>query len=331
MAVRRRARNGTWLRRAWAVREVDPQLRAVRLYLPQTMDSALALRIARRVGRRASPVRPGVTVAEHQVRLPGHAPVRVLSYRPAGTDPPSAALLWLHGGGTMLGTPEHDHAWSSELAQELGLVVFGVDYRLAPEHPFPAGLDDCLVALRWLHAEADVLGLSPDRLAVGGASAGGGLAAALAQRATDEGVPVCFQLLLYPMLDDRTGPAADHGTRGRLGWTPRANRFAWTCYLGRPPGAVQPATYAVPARRPDLTGLPPAWIGTGALDLFHDEDVEYARRLRRDGVPCTLRVVPGMYHAADVDHPDAPSMRRFRRSAKSALASALVGEPPPRT
>lgn len=221
----------------------------------------------------------------------------------------------------MLGAADYDHAWCSAVAADLGIVVVGVDYRLAPEHPFPAALDDCLTALEWLHDNADDLAVDTRRLAVGGASAGGGLAAAVAQRAVDAGLPVAFQLLRYPMLDDRT--LARSGVRGALAWTPSSNRFGWRSYLGRRPGGDTLPPYAAAARRPDLTGLPPAWIGVGDLDLFHDEDVDYARRLRAAGVPCELLVVPGMYHGADGVRPDAPSMRDFRDSAVDALRRAL--------
>jgi acetyl esterase/lipase len=316
---------GAWLlRRRQAVRAVAPELRSPALYLPLSLDNPVALAVGRRIGSTPSPIRPGVEVRRQRAQVPGAVPVVVLSYLPTHRTEPSAALLWIHGGGTILGAPERDHDWCSRIADELGVVVFNVDYRLAPENPFPAGLDDCFTALRWLHAEATALGIAPGRIAVGGASAGGGLAAALAQRAADENVPVAFQLLLFPMLDDRTVLRREHDGRGTFLWTPRANRFAWTCYLGHPPRPEEPPAYAAPARRIDLTGLPSAWIGVGDLDLFHDEVVDYAHRLRRAGIECDLLVEPGMYHAGGLDHAEsAPSVARLRDSAKAALRSAL--------
>ena len=301
--------------RVRAVQAVAPELRDPVLYLPQTLHNRPALRVARRRGAFPSPIHPGVIVTE--------ADAGVLVYRPEGSTGQTGALVWAHGGGFVLGAPEYDHEWCSAVAAELGIVVVNVDYGLAPEHPFPAALDDCLSALRWLHQHAAVLGVDRGRVAVGGASAGGGLAAALAQRAADAGVPVAFQLLRYPMLDDRTVQRRPRGRRGRLAWTPASNRFGWRCYLGRRPGAGTLPPYAAAARRADLAGLPPAWVGVGELDLFHDEDVGYARRLEEAGVPCELVVVPRMYHGADGVRPDAPSMRAFRSSAVDALRRAI--------
>jgi acetyl esterase/lipase len=162
-----------------------------------------------------------------------------------------------------------------------------------------------------MRANADDLGIDPDRIAVVGASAGGGLAAAVAQRSHDEGIPLRAQVLVYPMLDDRTALRQDHAGRGHFGWTPVSNRFGWTAYLGREPRMSDAPEYAVPGRRADLTGLPPAWVGVGELDLFYDEDVDYAESLRASGVPCTLVTVPGMYHGADALAPKALSLKEF--------------------
>jgi acetyl esterase/lipase len=146
------------------------------------------------------------------------------------------------------------------------------------------------------------------------------------QRAHDHGLPVRFQLLLYPMLDDRTALRRDHGGRGRIAWTPRSNRYAWTSYLGHEPRADEPRRYAAAARRGNLAGLPPAWIGVGDLDLFYEEDLDYARRLRDAGVPVTLRLEPGMYHAAELElQATVPTMRAFQQAMFDALARGLAG------
>jgi acetyl esterase/lipase len=199
--------------------------------------------------------------------------------------------------------------------------VVAVAYRLAPEHPFPAALDDCYAALHWLNDQADGLAVDRGRVAVGGSSAGGGLAACLAQLAHDLGGPaVCFQLLQYPMLDDRT--TLRTGLDAPV-WSPRSNRYGWSAYLGHRVTEPEERPYAAAARRPDLTGLPPAWIGVGELDLFHDEDVAYAARLERAGVACQLHRVPGMYHGADYLVGDAPSMIDLRDRMVAAVGAAV--------
>lgn len=249
--------------------------------------------------------------------------VRVRLYRPAQAPGPLPALVWMHGGGYIIGAPEQDEAQMAELAGDLGIVVASVNYRIAPDHPFPAPLDDCAAALRWLHHEAAALGVRPDRVAVGGASAGAGLAAALAQRAHDEGLPVAFQLLVYPMLDDRTVTRADLNTDEHRIWSQESNLLGWSSYLGQPPGAERVPPYAAPARRESLAGLPPAWIGVGTLDLFHDEDVAYAKRLTAAGVPTELLVVPGAYHGFDAAQGGAAVSKAFRDALKDALRRGL--------
>lgn len=310
-------------RRAKTVGAVPAELRVPALYVPLAIRNPRELRMARGLASRGTPaVPPGVERrVERVAAAEGRPPVRVLVYEPVDHDPPTGALLWIHGGGYVMGTPEMDDDLCGRIAALLGIVVVSPDYRLAPEHPFPAGLDDCAAALRWLHDEVEALGVDPHRVAVGGASAGGGLAAGLVQRAHDTGTPVCFQLLEYPMLDDRTAVRDEHE---RLVWTNASNAYGWTSYLGHPAGADDTAPYAVPARRADLAGLPPAWIGIGDADLFHAEDVAYAERLRAAGVPCDLDVVPGMYHAADRMAPDAPSMIAFTDRMIAALGTAVA-------
>jgi acetyl esterase/lipase len=229
-----------------------------------------------------------------------------------------------------MGAPSQAHAWCSRVAGELDVLVANVDYRLAPEDPFPAGLDDAMAALNWLASNAEDLGIDPDRIAVGGDSAGGGLAAAVAQRARDEGGPsLCFQLLVYPMLDDRTVVRSQREGLDGLVWNATSNRFAWTAYLGHPPTEGPERPYVAAARTEDLRGLPPAWVGVGDIDLFHDEDVAYARRLRAAGVACDLHIEPGLYHGADALMPDRPLTAGFRARMVEALQPVLVDTPAP--
>ncbi len=312
------------LRRRPSVEPVVADLRSPMLYLPLSLRSEAVLRVVRSLPAPVPPTPPRVEVGSRTLTPHGGAQLRLVTYERADRPRPTAALLWIHGGGMVLGEPEQGHPVCGRWADELDLFIVSVDYRLAPEHPFPDGLDDCYAALRWLHDEADALGVDPARIAVGGDSAGGGLAAALSQMARDRGGPdIHFQLLEYPMLDDRTVLRADHGGRGAFVWTPASNRFAWTAYLGHPPRYADAPPYAAPARTEDLAGLPPAWVGVGDLDLFHDEDVDYAERLRAAGVPCDLYVEPGMYHGADAVRAQAATARRFRDQMTAALVAGL--------
>lgn len=223
----------------------------------------------------------------------------------------------------VVGSAQLEASGSATLARDLDAVVVSPDYRLAPEHPFPAALDDCMATLAWMRKNAAQIGVDPDRIAVTGSSAGGGLSAAVAQRAHDEGIRLRAQVLIYPMIDDRTTLRDNHCGRGVFLWTPQSNRFGWTAYLGRPPRLSDAPQYAAPARRTDLSGLAPAWIGVGGLDLFYDESVSYAEALQACGVECELVTVPGMYHGADGLARKAPAMNEFRRKSVDYLREHL--------
>jgi acetyl esterase/lipase len=230
-------------------------------------------------------------------------------------------LLWIHGGGYVIGSAAQDDAVCRRFADQLGIVVAAVEYRLAPEHRFPVPLHDCHDALVWLAGQPTV---DPTRVAVGGASAGGGLAAALAVLARQRAeVPLAFQLLAYPMLDDRTAERTDLDESNFRLWNNEANRFGWQSYTGHRPGSDEVSGLAAPSRLDDLAGLPPAWIGVGTLDLFHDEDLAYARRLREAGVECELDVVEGAFHGFDLVRAKAGVSRAFRSAQLTALGAAL--------
>jgi acetyl esterase/lipase len=211
------------------------------------------------------------------------------------------------------------------MARALDCVIVTVEYRFAPETPFPGSLEDNYAALKWLHAEADSLGADRARIAVAGESAGGGHAAILAIAARDRGeVPVLFQSLVYPMLDDRTGSSRPVPPYiGTFIWTADYNRSGWKAFLGAEPGGPRAPAGAVPARLENLAGLPPAWIGTGSIDLFVNEDIEYARRLIDAGVRTDLLVVGGAYHGFDIFVPKAWVSRNFTLSRYNALARAF--------
>jgi len=250
----------------------------------------------------------------------GHVPVRL--YRPHG-EPAPAALLWLHGGGYILGHPRQDDRRCAALARGLGITVVSVDYRLAPHNPFPAPLDDCHTAWLWLQDKATELAIDPTRIAVGGTSAGGGLAAALVQQLHGAGEPApAGQWLNAPMLDDRTATRKELDAIRHPVWDNRRNRIGWTHYLGTAPGSDIP-DYAAASRNPDLTGLAPTWIGVGSIDLFHDEDFDYAQRLQDCGVEVTVDEVAGAPHGFDSWAPRAQLTRNFRHRAEHWLATTL--------
>lgn len=222
--------------------------------------------------------------------------VNVRIYTPSG-DVTGAGLLWIHGGGMVIGGAIQDDAFCADTARKLGIIVVSAEYRLAPEFPFPAALDDCHAAWMWLQKSAAELHVDPKRVAIGGQSAGGGLAASLVQRIHDEGgtQPIA-QWLFCPMLDDRTAAQHDLDAIGHKVWDNRQNRTGWKSFLAAEPGADRVPDYAVAARRKELGGLPTTWIGTGDIELFFDEDKSYADRLKAAGVACVFDVVTGAPH-----------------------------------
>jgi len=242
--------------------------------------------------------------------------VGIRLHRPPGTAGSAPGMLWIHGGGYLIGTPAQDDAICRRFARELGITVAAVDYRLAPEHPYPIPLEDCYAALTWL---VGLPAVDPRSVVIAGASAGGGLTAALALLARDRGeIDLAAQVLVYPMLDDRSSTAEGIDGSGHRLWTQTSNGYGWSSYLGDADPNV-----AVPSRREDLSGLPPAWLGVGTLDLFHDEDVVYAERLRTAGVPCQLEIVDGAFHGFDGIAPKAPVSRAFTKSQIDFLRQTL--------
>jgi len=240
------------------------------------------------------------------------------------------AVLHMHGGGFVLGKADQNLAALQQMAKTLDCVVVSVDYRLAPEVTWRSSVEDNYAGLKWVFDNSRKLGVDRARIAVMGESAGGGHAALLAQITYDRGeIPICFQCLVYPMLDDRTGTGTTPPYPiGEILWTAASNRFGWQSFLGQEPGTDSVPSNAVPARRPSLAGLPPAWIGVGAIDLFVGENIAYAERLINDGVPTQLLVLPGAFHGFDGIGKSTIVAQDFRKSKISALARAFKVELP---
>ena len=312
---------------------VHPELRQVALQTLKmsagyelTPDLIHKVRAMQKTSRK--PVRPDIPVVEKLVPVPGGAPdvlVYVVNAK-AGTQ--RAAILHTHGGGFILGSAKESIGDVQACAAELDCVVVTVEYRLAPETRYSGSIEDNYAALKWLYNNAAELGVNQSKIAVMGESAGAGHAALLALRARDRGeVPVLFQMLVYPMLDDRTGSTrAVAKNIGTIGWNAQANRTGWESFLGQTPGTPNVPVAAVPARVGNLAGLPPTFIGVGGIDLFVDEDIDYARRLIDAGVPTELLVVPRAFHGFDVFGERTSIAKRFTAAKIDALTRAFVGE-----
>ena len=256
--------------------------------------------------------------------LKGEPDVTVLAHRPKDSSSPCGGILHIHGGGYVSGSALAMSPAHRALAARLGCLIVSVEYRLAPETRFPGAVEDCYAALAWMNEQAADLGLDSARLGVMGESAGGGLAAGLALLARDrQEYSLAFQHLIYPMLDDRTCIATDPNPyTGEFIWDRAHNLFGWTALLGVEPGGPDVSPYAAAARAVDLAGLPPTFIATAALDLFVDENLAYASRLLRAGIPTELHVYPGAYHGFHFDAKAAVTGIAMRDST-AALARAL--------
>ena len=260
---------------------------------------------------RASAQRPAISVRIYSPRdIAGHLP----------------AVLHLHGGGFVMGSSGSLEGVHQSLVHELQCVLVSVDYRLAPETVFPGAVEDAYAALAFMVRHGAAYNIIVEKIGVMGESAGGGLAAALALLTRDRAeFGLSFQHLIYPMLDDRTCLQRDaHPFAGEFIWQAADNHFGWSSLLGGPPGSDDVSPYAAPARATDLTGLPPTFIGTGALDLFVDENIDFARRLGRAGVPIELHVYPGAVHGFDL-MPNAEVAMSARRDSIAALRRFLHG------
>jgi acetyl esterase/lipase len=273
------------------------------------------------------PATRAIVLEHHRVPGPDGAPeIPLRVYRPPNQPGPLPCLFHIHGGGYVLGTTSELEALHRARVADLGCVLTTLDYRLAPETRFPGAVEDCYATLAWVFAHAADLRIDTSRLGVTGERAGGGLAAALALLARDRGeYRLAFQHLMYPMLDDRTCAADPHPVAGEFIWTSHNNAFGWGALLGCEPGSDGVSPYAAAARAENLEGLPPTFISTGALDLFVDEDIAYARRLNRAGVPVEFHLYPGGFHGFDL-HPTARVAVQARADSRAALKRFLFGQ-----
>lgn len=268
------------------------------------------------------PPNPNVTHEDRTVPGPEGAPdISVRVYRPANATGTLPGIYFIHGGGMILGSVESENAAAEAICEQVGAVVVSVEYRLAPENPHPAQSEDCYAGLVWMARNAAELGFAPDRLAVYGGSAGGGLTIAVVLLARDRGFPaIRFQMPIYPMIDDTNETPSSHEITDIGVWDRAGNIEAWQWYLGN----GKPDQYAAPTRAEDLSGLPPAFIDVGTVDLFRDEDIAFAMRLMQAGVPTELHVNPGAYHASEALAPEAELSRRIWERRYDALRRGLA-------
>lgn len=313
------------------IASVDPELRPLaRQMLPffKTQGALSAETLSKqRSAAVAFAKKPAADIPYERRQIPGAAgqpPVTIFVVN-AGRESTRPAILHTHGGGFVAGSAASSIEMLQALCRNLGCVAVSVEYRLAPETTFRGSIEDNYAGLKWLYQNAGALGVDSSRIAVMGESAGGGHAALLAITARDRGeVPLAFQCLTYPMLDDRTGisrPVSRYA--GRLVWTAESNRFGWQSFLGMKPGTSRTPSEAVPARTANLAGLPPAFIGVGSIDLFANEDIDYAQRLNDAGVMTELAVVPGVFHGFDVLPVPSKVAERFTATKLAALRRGL--------
>lgn len=309
------------------INRVHPELRDSLSSMPGGNFTREGLQMLRDVMNnmtfQAAPPDPSVRITNKMIPGPEGSPeVRIRIYEPAEKTQDHPGILYIHGGGFIVGAPETTDFSCIHMVQEIGAVVVSVDYRLAPETPYPGPLEDCYAALKWFADNAKELGVDTGRIAIAGGSAGGGLTAGLALLARDRGGPaVAFQAPLYPMIDDRNITPSSYEILDERFWNRAKNEFGWEMYLGSLYKGDVPI-YAAPARASDLSGLPPTYTLVGELDLFRDETIDYCSRLLQAGVPVELHVYPGCYHGFDM-YLNTEIGRRAENEIIMALKNAL--------
>ena len=306
---------------------LDPELEPLLGLVPQFSFTPESLREMRGRPQLFGAVSLSDAVERRDVVVRTDPELIVRVHTPRGATGPMPGLYSIHGGGYVLGSREMDDPRFDRWCPTFGCVGISVEYRLAPETPYPGPLEDCYAGLAWTVAHADELGLDPTRLGIGGVSAGGGLAAALALLARDRGeIPLAFQLLECPMLDDRQITSSSR-LEGLPIWSRESNAFGWRAYLGGLHGGDVPY-HAAPARAEDVGSLPPALVIVGGADGFRDENIEYAARLSRAGVPTELHVLPGAVHGVQL-FPELAVSRRWSQLVDGWLGTLLRQRPRP--
>ncbi|WP_456265522.1 MULTISPECIES: alpha/beta hydrolase [unclassified Bacillus (in: firmicutes)] len=290
-----------------ALRESQAQLR-----IPAIVDDSLSLTDETIVGPNANPLR-----------------VRI--YRPKSMNESLPVLLWIHGGGYIIGTIEGDDDLCMKFVKEANCVVVSVDYRLAPEHPYPAPIEDCYAALKWIADNADTLNIDPKKIGVAGNSAGGGLTAALTLLARDRKYPdICFQMPLYPMIDDQNNTPSANEIKEGLIWNQKTNEQGWKMYLGEIYGTENIPAYAAPARAEDYSNLPYTYTCVGQLDPFRDETITYVTKLAQAGVDVEFHLYPGCYHGFEELNPNADisvqTKNEYLQAVKKAFERVVKAE-----
>ncbi|MEJ1154826.1 gluconokinase, GntK/IdnK-type [Microbacterium marmarense] len=299
--------------------DVAPELQALARRAPHIR---LENRLMRAIFVHGSKLVPSFDVDGVDRRVVRERNVNLRLYQPSGQRSTAGGLFWIHGGGLVLGAAKMDDRFCGETAARLGITVVSVEYRASTTRGYPIALDDLDAAWHWMHTHADQLRIDTQRIAVGGQSAGGGLAAAFTQKLFDRGDQVAAQWLFCPMIDDRTAADRSLDAAGHLIWNNRANLVGWTSYLGKQyEKATQP--YAVASRREDLSGLPPAWVYASDIELFVDEDIAYARRLRAAGVDVVLDIVQGAPHGFESWAADTELAKRLSGRARDWLGRTL--------
>jgi acetyl esterase/lipase len=310
---------------------VDPELRdtlALWPVEPLTAGSLAQRRanLLKVIGAVPKPDLPDIAAAEIRVESAfGAKPIRVLTYRPVKSDNPLPTIVHVHGGGFVAGAPEMKDVENRLLSSELRCAIYSVDYRLAPEAPHPAPLEDIYSVFAWLDGNAGQLGLDSARIGIKGESGGGGLAAAAPYARDQQGPKFVFQHLIYPMIDDRTAVRKDlHPHVGEFVWTQEHNYFGWRSLLGMEPGSAGVSHYAAASRAAEVSGLPPTYISVGGLDLFLEENMTYADRLSRAGVPVEFHMYPRAYHGF-YQATNARVTKQAERDNREALRRFLHG------